>query len=109
VCYDSLSVCERMSHQVIIRYEKEGVDGGRLIALSRGPGADRTQCRQQPSIGFQKEVISTICGPICEPISYSLNLVAYSFDAEYLPCLIALNQPVPERRAKIQSIMEVFA
>lgn len=59
-------------------------------------------------IRLQKEVISAICGPICELIGDSLNLVAYFFDAEYSSCRIALNQPVPECRAKIQSVVEVL-
>src|SRR5260370_30657989 len=84
VCYDGMSVCERVRYQVIVCYEKKCVDRCRLIALTRGPSADRTQCREQVSVRFQKEVLSAIRGPICKLIGYSQNRVANFLDAEYL-------------------------
>ncbi len=106
--YDRVPVCKSVSNQVVVRNQKKGVDGCRLIALTGGPGANRSQCRKQRCVWFQKEAISAIRRSIRKLIDDRLNLIAYFLDAEHLLRSIRLNQPIPERRAKIHSIVKVL-
>src|SRR6266545_3111643 len=97
-----------MRNQIVIGDEKKGVDCRRLIGLTGGPRANRTECREQAIVRFHKKVIPAIFSPIGKRITASQKFVADSLNAEYVLCRVVLDQPIPEGGIKVDAVVKVL-
>ncbi len=101
-------MCKRVSHQIVVGYLQERAHGSWVIALLHGPRTDRPQGGHDRSIGPQKERLPKLGCPFRQLICTGLKLVTYFVDAEDSAGCIALNYPIPEGGAKIQTIVEIL-
>ena len=87
---------------------QECADRRRLVVLAGGPSAHRCQRWQDRRIGFQKESVAPSGCPSCEFICAGLNFITDRFSAKNQFLRVGLDQPVPERRTEIQTVMQVL-
>ncbi len=105
---DGMSMRLRLRNEIEICHLQERADCSGLIILATGPTTDLCQSWKDGGIRFQEKAITTTCGPSCQFIRASLNLVADFFGTENQALRVRRDQPIPEGGSEIQAVVQVL-
>lgn len=103
-----MSARQRMGDKVEVGGLEESMNGRRFVLLSSHPAAHFAEFGGYRSIGLAEQMAAVVASPLCQLVCAGVDLVGYLVDAEYTPLRIAVEQPLLECRAEIQTIMQVF-
>ena len=105
---DSVIVCQRMSDKPVVSDLKKCGDSAGFIALSVYPIADRIKSTCYGIVWSKKKAITAISGPLRQLISAPMQFICNLFNTGNPAGLVLLDQPVPECRTEIETIMQVL-
>ena len=103
-----MPACQRMRHQVEIGHLQKGVDGRWLVLLASHPGAHLAELGGHSGIRFAEQAIAVVVHPLGQLVRAGGDLIGHLVDAEHPPVGVAVDQPLPERRAEIQTVVQVL-
>ncbi len=103
-----MAVCQGVGHQIEVGHLQEGVDGRRLVVLTRRPGAHLAELRCNMRIGLTEQTIGSFPHPVGQFIGAGGDFVGYLVDAEHTTRGIIVDQPVPESGAEVQTVVQVL-
>ena len=105
---DSAIVGQRMGDKPIVSNLKKCGDSSGLIALSIRPIADSVKSAYHGVAWSKKKTIAAIPGPFRQLISTRMQFVCNLLNTGNPANLVLLNQPVPESRTEIETIMQIL-
>ena len=83
-------------------------DRRRLVGLARGPGADAGKRGHDRIVRRKKKVATARGGPVGQIVAAGLQLIADLVDAGDAAGGVLRDEPIPERRAEIEPVMQVL-
>ncbi len=106
--HNGITVSEGVSYQIEVRYLEERVYRSRFVTLPGRPSADRAEGWQDSRVGFYKKPGAAPIGPRRKFIAASLDFIADFFGAQNQTRRVRRDEPLPERRTEIQTVVQVL-
>lgn len=107
VCHDHLVVCPAVSNQVVVRCLEECADCNRFVVRPVRPGAYFAKARNDRQVGWYEQ-LRPLFRPFGQTVITGLEFGAHPFDAGYGTGRAGSGDPVPERGAEVEPVVQIL-
>lgn len=103
-----VAACERVRHEVKIRHLQKGVDSRRFVLLASDPSADLSKLSRDGGVRPVEQIVTVILHPLSQFIGSGSDFIGDFVDAANAAVCMAIDQPLPKRRAEVESVVQVL-